>query len=365
MFTVSAFETTENNPLGNHMRFSQASDYLRRQKTERHGSMLVLIVFCLIILFAVAAFSIDIAYMHLTRAELRTATDAAARAGVEALGRLQNENDAQNAAIAFAAQNNVAGAPLLLDQADVVMGSNQFVNGKFEFVPGGFPVNSIQVNGRRTADSRSGSIPLFFGQFTGQPDFQPVQTATAARVDIDIALVLDISGSMGSNNRFTGLKNAVNVFANELNATPQDEVVSMSVYSSSARKVVEMTPSMSAITTRLNDFRPGGTTAIGRGMQAGLTSFNDPNARPFALRAMIVMTDGNQNRGINPINVVPACNAENVRVHTITFSSGANQSLMRNVAQAGNGIHLHANNNAQLEQAFRDIARQLSVMLIE
>lgn len=327
--------------------------------------MLVLIVFCLIVLFAMAALSIDIAYMHLTRAELRTATDAAARAGAEALGRLQDEQEAKEAAISFAARNTVAGDPLLLNEADVVLGSTQFIDGRFQFVAGATPSNSIRVTGMRTADSRSGSIPLFFGQLMGQPEFQPVQNATAARVDVDIALVLDISGSMGSNNRFEGLKNAVNVFVNELNSTPQDEFVSMSVYSSTALKAVPMTSNMTTIRNRLNDFRPGGMTAIGRGMQTGLTTYNDPNARPFALRAMIVMTDGNHNTGINPRDVVPACLDENVKVHTITFSRGANQSLMRQVASAGGGIHLHANNNSQLAQAFRDIARQLSVMLIE
>lgn len=327
--------------------------------------MLVLIVFCLIMLFALAALSIDIAYMHLTRSELRTATDAAARAGAEALGRTQNAVAAREAAVAFAAHNQVAGAPLLLSEADIVIGNSRPVNGRYEFQPEAFPYNSVRVTGKRTADSRSGSIPLFFGKLMGNTDFQPIQEAAAARVDTDIALVLDISGSMGQDNRFRGLKNAVQVFVNELQSTPQEEFVSMSVYSSSALKAVPMTSDLERISNRLNDFAPGGTTAIGLGMRSGLTTFSDPQARKFAFRSMIVMTDGNHNNGINPRDVVPECLRENVRVHTITFSDGANRTLMRQVADRGNGIHLHADNNSQLEQAFRDIARQLSVMLIE
>ena len=156
-------------------------NYNRRSEGQRRGSMLVLIVFCLIILFAVAAISIDVAFMHLTRAELRTATDSAARAGAEALGRLQDTNAAKDAAVNFAARNTVAGDPLLLSDGDVVFGTNELVNGKYQFVEGGSPANAIRVQGKRTADSRNGSIPLFFGQFLGQKTFQPVQAATAAR----------------------------------------------------------------------------------------------------------------------------------------------------------------------------------------
>jgi hypothetical protein len=106
-------------------------------------------------------------------------------------------------------------------------------------------------------------------------------------------------------------------------------------------------------------------TAIGRGMQTGLTTFSDPGARPFALRAMVVMTDGIHNTGVTPLSVVPSVTNQNVVIHTITFSSGANQNAMRQVATQGGGIHVHANNNTQLGEAFRLIARQLAVLLIE
>lgn len=328
--------------------------------------MLVLIVTAIIILFVAAAISIDVAYMHVTRAELRTATDAAARAGVEALGRTQNVNAARQAAINFAARNSVAGAPLHLTASDIEIGATTGGNNsKFTFQPNAAPPTAMRVTGRRTADSPSGAITLFFGPMFGQTDFQPIQSATAARLDIDIALVLDVSGSMGDQNRFPGLVNAVDVFIDELEQTPQEERCSMSVYSSDARKEIAMTTNLQSINQRLSQFTPNGATAIGRGMQVGLTTFGDPQARPFALRAMIVMTDGNHNTGIHPSNVVPSARQQNVTVHTITFSSGANQATMRQVAQAGGGIHIHANSNAQLIDAFREIARQLSVLLIE
>lgn len=337
-----------------------------RHGAPRLGGMLVLIVTAIVILLIAAAISIDVAYMHVVRAELRTATDAAARAGVEALGRTQDVNAARQAAMNFAGRNTVAGAPLQLRASDIEIGSTVGGNNsKFSFQLNGTPPTAVRVTGRRTANSLSGPVSLFFGPMFGQTDFQPIQLATAARLDIDISLVLDISGSMSAQNRFPGLVDAVAVFVQELEKTPQEERCSMTVYSTDAQKAIPMTTNLQSINQRLSQLSPDGFTAIGRGMQVGLTTFSDPQARPFALRAMIVMTDGHHNTGIHPSNVVDSARQQDVTVHTITFSAGANQQTMRQVANAGGGIHIHANNNAQLEEAFREIAKQLSVLLIE
>ena len=77
------------------------------------------------------------------------------------------------------------------------------------------------------------------------------------------------------------------------------------------------------------------------------------------------MTDGRQNRGVSPDIVVRDAEAAGVVVHTITFSEGANQALMQEVAEIGRGIHLHADNDEELLEAFQTIARQLQVLLIE
>lgn len=333
---------------------------------SRTGGMLILIVTGITILLVAAAIGIDVAYMHVTRAELRTATDAAARAGVEALGRTQNIAAARQAAIDFAARNTVAGAPLLLTGNDIEIGST--IGGgstKFQFRPGANPPTAMRVHGRRTNNSPSGPISLFFGPMFGQNNFQPDHFATAARLDLDVSLVLDISGSMASQNRYGGLVDAVRVFIQELEQTPQDERCSMTVYDTNASKEVRMTTDLQSINTRLAQLGPRGMTAIGRGMETGLTSFSDPQARPFALRTMIVMTDGHHNTGVHPSAIIPQARQMNVTVHTITFSPGANQQTMRNLARDGGGIHIHADNNAQLVAAFREIARQLSVLLIE
>ena len=59
-----------------------------------------------------AAFAVDVAWMQLVRTELRTSTDAAARAGAKELSLKQDQNAAQKKAKQAARRNLVAGDPL-------------------------------------------------------------------------------------------------------------------------------------------------------------------------------------------------------------------------------------------------------------
>ncbi|MEM7454157.1 MAG: vWA domain-containing protein [Planctomycetota bacterium] len=339
----------------------------RKTRSDRAGAMLPLIALVMVILFVAACMAVDIARIHTTRSELRTATDAAARAGVEALGRLQDPNAAVDAAVQVAALNQVAGQGLTLDRSQIELGTSELgPDGTFQFVPGGQILNSVRVTGSRTASSPDGPVGLFIGPIFGVETFEPSQFATATRLDRDIALVLDVSGSMSSRGRFAGLQNALNIFLTELENSPQRERCSLVVYSSTDRKLTDLTDNLQQIRTDFSTQRPSGATAIGQGLQNGLNSvLNDPGSRPFALKSIVVMTDGRHNRGVNPAQIAPLCRDAGVTVHTITFSRGANQALMRTVADIADGTHIHADNNNQLGDAFREIAQQLSVMLTE
>ncbi len=88
---------------------------------RRVGAILPLFALILPVLAIIAAFTINIAYLQLTRTELMVATDAAARAGGRAISQSQSQEDvtpaeiiqdAITAAQATAALNTVAGGPL-------------------------------------------------------------------------------------------------------------------------------------------------------------------------------------------------------------------------------------------------------------
>ena len=336
-------------------------------RSRRRGAMVVMVAVGLIIFLFMAAFSIDVAYMQLTRAELRAATDAAARAAANSLAMQQSTDAARQAALNIASQNMVAGAPMQLDPSDVVFGNSQLnSSGTQIFTAGGTPTNAAQIQGRKTDGSPAGSVPLFLGGIFGVDRFQPVQSATAAKLDRDIMLVLDHSGSMTSNNRWDSLRDAVTVFLSELNTTPQIEHVGIVGYSTSATKVQALTDDLNLVQTKFDDLSPGGMTAIGEGLLMGSDAFlSDAMSRSFAEKTIVVMTDGNHNTGQSPSETVLTAAARGDTVHTITFGDGANQTLMSDVANAGGGMYLHAPDAAALIDAFRQIARTLPVVLTE
>ena len=335
---------------------------------ERDGAMLPMLAVTIVILFIACAFAVDIARMHLTRSELRTSTDAAARAAVESLGRVQNTGEATDAALEIARRNVVAGIGLSIDPANVRFGTAvQGANGRFAFEESNTVINSVRVVGERTESSADGPVALFFGPLLGTDTFSPVATSTAVRLDRDIALVLDKSGSMSNNGRFDALANGVEVFLGEMDRSIPEERVSLTVYDTFPNKLVDMTEQLTSIRDAFATQTPGGFTGIGRALEFGIDSVqNDAGSRgAFSLKSVVLMTDGRQNRGVNPLVIARRASDLGIIVHTITFSSGANEDLMRDVAQETGGIHVHANTNQELLEAFETIANTIQVLTIE
>ena len=56
---------------------------------------------------------------------------------------------------------------------------------------------------------------------------------------------------------------------------------------------------------------------------------------------------------------------ENVVIHTVTFSSEADFTRMRQVADETGGQHFHAPDAAALERIFREIVSTLPVLLTD
>ena len=330
----------------------------------RRGAMLPLVAVALVLLFVAALLSVDVARMVLVRSELRTATDAAARAGMEALSREENEAAAFAAAIEVASLNQVAGTGLDLEQSDITLGaSTQQPNNSFNFVSasGIRNINAIKVDGSRA------NVRTFFGGLFGRREFSTNLSATATRLDRDIALVLDVSGSMRKDGRFEALQKAVAEFFTQLSNTSQRELVSLSVYSTESRKLVPLTRDFAALQNALAQEAPQGRTSIGEGLRDGLeTILEAQEIRNFTRKSIVLMTDGNHNRGISPGEV--ATNEvlpEGIPINTITFSDGANQTRMQIVARRSGGQHFHAATDQDLIEAFAEIARSLNVIQIE
>ncbi|TWT91812.1 VWA domain-containing protein [Neorhodopirellula pilleata] len=284
-------------------------------------------------------------------------------------------------------------------------------------------VSSIRINAKRSADSPNGPVRFVFPTMFAKSDFSPEFSSIAMQVDRDISLVLDRSGSMewrtydwptgfspwstaaldsgvasGELYRYRGnlyysngsnqdsyfahlwqdhlglgalpptpwedLVAAVDAFLNVLDQTPQNEQVSVASYSSSGTLDHWLTHDFQSIRNEINTLQTGGNTGIGNGMNQGKRVFDHQNARPFASKTMVVMTDGIHNSGVSPNTVASQLmSTYNMNIQTVTFGSGANQDAMRTVATIGQGKHYHADSGQQLVSAFEEIANNLPTIL--
>lgn len=141
----------------------------------RRGSVLVLSACMLVIVFAFAAFTVDVGYITLTKAQLQNSADAAALAAALELLEQKQAAEFRPDAVAgeagrFAALNNVAGTgPAVLgflqDDENVTLG--RMNEGRvFEATSDVTRMNAVRVFVRRTA-SQNGGIPLFFAPLVG------------------------------------------------------------------------------------------------------------------------------------------------------------------------------------------------------
>ncbi len=369
-----------------------------RQPARRSGAMLVLIAVVLPLVIILSAFALDVAWMQLVRTELRTATDAASRAAAKTLSMQQNTDDARAAAKDAANRNLVAGAPLIVSDNEIEFGISRQSSStsRFTFSPGGNLLNSVRVTGNRTSSSASGPVNLFFGKVLGQSRFEPTQVAISTQLDRDICLVVDRSGSMmrsivggstpGPNcgpahptrSRWGGLSTAVAGFLSELERTPQQEQCALVSYSSAGNEcgISFTTSDINADLAfdflqirnemdRLSGRAVKGRTAISAGLQDGIKVLTGPKVRPFAIKSILLMTDGIHNTGPEPIIPARLAAQKDIVINTVTFSDEADIARMQAVAEAAGGRHFHAPDSAALERIFREIASTLPVLTTE
>ncbi|MCH2181155.1 MAG: VWA domain-containing protein [Mariniblastus sp.] len=272
-------------------------------------------------------------------------------------------------------------------------------------------------------------MPLAFQSIPGVRDFVVSRRSIATQLDRDIALVLDRSGSMqwykdtdalyqaiydlyfqgrisywemrdvfnynafsyntvyqlsgdmheyaydrryhsssaARHSRWAYLELGVDAFLNVLDDTDQEEHVSLTTFATAASLRTDLDSDYDPVREIVADEYPSGWTAIGLGMETGLPAIIDGlGARPFAAKTIVILTDGENNQNPNPASVAAQIIAENnVTIHTVTFTAGADQAAMAEVAAIGGGTHYHADEGEELVAIFEEIANNLPTILTE
>ena len=195
----------------------------RRAAPQRRGILVVLTGFCLCVVFAFVALSVDSGRIVLTETEMQNAVDAAAlaasqeiQAAVHAAGQGEGSANIDSNSIAVSAARTVAADVaarngVFIDPGvDVHFGKRSYdeATDTWPIEWGGSPVNVVRVAARRTGSNTAaadGEFPLTFGWAVGRESVPLTTSATAFIEARDLVLVLDFSGSMSDDSEFRSI----------------------------------------------------------------------------------------------------------------------------------------------------------------
>lgn len=368
----------------------------KTRAASRRGAVLVLIAIFLPVMLLLSAIAINYCYVDLCRTEMYTAVDAASRAAGKEFTSSRSQAQAIARGKQIAELNTVAGENFTLSDTDFTFGlsTRSGVSSRYVFDRGSPVKNAVEIVGRRNSSAADSSIPLLLPGMLGRSSFDMAQTAISSAVEVDVALVLDRSGSMAYAVdevatpyvppysaptgwqfcdpappicRWRNLVTAVDVFLNEATDSPISELISLSTYSHVAGTEISLTTNYASILAALqpytDSFCSGGTN-IGGGINEGLGALSySPQARQHAVKVIVLMTDGIHNIGTYPTSPATVAANDGIIIYTITFANEADQGLMQTVANMTMGKHFHASSPNDLIAAFQAIARDLPNLL--
>lgn len=362
----------------------------RCPRSSRAGSAMVLMTVLLPVVLAVAAYSINVVYMELSRTQLQVTTDVATRAAGRALAVTKSRSQALAAADRVIQLNTFDNRNFDLSSRELKFGvSTRIDSTRYSFTEGAQEPNAVKFE--------TGSklkVQSLFPTMGVPVDFRPIKSAVCTQTELDVVLVVDRSGSMaygcleaavGSSppiyaplgwrfgmpvplgSRWLDAVASVSLFMQLLDKSVHSERVGLVTFGDLAARDSQLTPDYATVFNSMNvhTFKFwGGATNIGDGIISGASILSDKRfARGWASRVMVVLTDGNWTAGVDPSTCASMAAAQNIAIYTITFSAEADQLKMQEVAAIGNGKHFHATTPTELSEAFKAISTTLPTLI--
>ncbi|MGH3270180.1 MAG: VWA domain-containing protein [Trebonia sp.] len=179
---------------------------------------------------------------------------------------------------------------------------------------------------------------------------RPQATVPVASSSATIMLALDVSGSMCSTdvkpNRITAAEQAASVFIKSQAGGPR---IGLVAFASTAAVLVPPTTDSTQLLSALRGLTTSDGTAIGEGIVTSLDAIAevDPSVAPtgaavsrtrgagYADAVIVVLTDGSNNRGVDPQTAAKQAAARGVRVFTIGYGTDNPAPLACSAAQFG------------------------------
>lgn len=225
---------------------------------------------------------------------------------------------------------------------------------------------------------------------------RPVATITVPKQEGTIILAMDVSGSMFATDlepdRMEAAKEAARTFVKRQPRSVRIGVVS---FTDNAFVVQAPTTDQDAVIAAINRLRPQRGTAIGRGLVASLEAIFEtpgadiPNTRliptptptpvpkgTYAPAIIILLSDGENNQGPEPIEVAQQAAIRGVRVYTVGIGSpeGAivriqgratrtrlDEATLRRIAEITDGSYYNASNQEDLRAIYENLGTSLTL----
>lgn len=278
-----------------------------------------------------------------------------------------------------------------------------------------------------TGTRNTAAVPLFFN-LSGNAYYARQETSSASFMVNEVILCLDRSGSMkfdmsGSDYHYTSgnpdvptwaqsqtvdstsdsafweyyyakphptgsrwaiLMNAIDVFFNKAGTAAVPPRVGLVTWSSSSNSAgttttdyalpahgIDWNANRNAISAQLsaraNQRDTSGVfggTEMASGLNAGITAIQSGNARNYANKVIILLTDG-QYQGSDPYSKALLARDSGIIVHCVALISGSSYNKLRDMATVTGGDIYMATNASELETAFEEIAKSLDTILIK
>ena len=178
------------------------------------------------------------------------------------------------------------------------------------------------------------------------------EECTGGPQPLDIVLTVDRSGSM-DGQPLTDAKNAAKSFLGYLD--PSVDKVALVSFSGSARLDQGLTHNFDLVRTALDQLSAGGNTAIGDAIKKAANELGSSRHRQNAASVIILLSDGDNTTGSNPLQQAQAAKNQGIRIITIGLGDSVNETLLQQIASSTSDYYF-APNSSDLQAIYRSIA---------